>query len=271
MVEVTKALQEEMGILAREAGAIILSIREAGINPERKQDNTPVTEADKAADRHISDTLKTRFAIPVISEEGGYLPDASTLPEQFWLVDPLDGTNGFIRGGKNFTVNIALVKNHRAVFGVIYSPVYDELYVGAAGQGAFLEKEGKHVPISMKRGKPPTALISSHHCKNENAILTHLFEGINLVPKSSSIKFCKVADGSADLYFRIGETSEWDTAAGQAILEAAGGKTLAYPSGEDFIYGKPYYRNSGVIAGHPEMVDAVIAAYFELQRKSGSN
>lgn len=258
MVDVTNALQDEMGMLAREAGRLILKIRESGLNPQSKQDNTPVTEADKAADRLISAYLK-KYNVPIVSEESGALPDPATLPEYFWLVDPLDGTRGFIRGGSNFTVNIALIKNKQPIFGVIYGPVHEELYVGAAGQGAYVERDGVRTEIHIADNSFPSALISSHHCRDENSILQSLFPNIVISPKSSSIKFCKVAEGAASLYFRMGETSEWDTGAGQAILEAAGGKVLSFPTGEAFRYTKPNYLNSGVIAGHPAMVDAVIA------------
>lgn len=258
MIDVTDALQNEIGVLAREAGRLIVEIRQAGLKPQSKHDNTPVTEADKAADRLISEQLK-KYGIPVVSEESGHLPDPMSLPEYFWLVDPLDGTRGFIRGGSNFTVNIALVQNKKPVFGVIYSPVHEELYVGSKKLGAYVEREGARSAIRITGNEAPSALVSSHHSKNEQDILHTLFPKIDVSPKSSSIKFCKVAEGEANLYFRIGETSEWDTAAGQAILEAAGGKVLAYPSGDAFVYTKPEYRNSGVIAGHPEMVDSVIA------------
>lgn len=265
MIDVTNALQDEIGTLARQAGALILEIRASGLNPQSKQDNTPVTEADKAADRLISGYLK-KYGIPIVSEEGGALPDPATLPEYFWLVDPLDGTRGFIRGGSNFTVNIALIRDKRPIFGVIFSPVQQELYTGVGGSGAYVERQGARTDIHISRNETQSALISSHHCKNENAILETVFSGIAISPKSSSIKFCKVAEGEASLYFRMGETSEWDTGAGQAILEAAGGKVLSYPSGEPFLYTKPNYLNSGVIAGHPAMVDAVIA--YSKQREA---
>lgn len=260
MMNVRKELQEQINGIVRNAGARILVIREAGLNPEKKQDNTPVTEADIAADKIISEGLK-RCApgIAIISEEGGALPDPETLPETFWLVDPLDGTRGFIRGNPDFTVNVALIVQRRPVYGVIYAPMHDELYAGQKGEGAYLEKNGTRQKISVNAStEPGSALISSQHSVNENTILTTAFPGIAIRPQSSSIKFCRVAEGKADVYFRAGQTSEWDTAAGQAILEAAGGAVYSYPEGKEFIYAKPRYLNSGIVAGHPAAVSKLL-------------
>lgn len=261
-MELTVTLAEQVTAIAREAGELIVRVREQGLRPERKSDNTPVTEADKAADRLIVARLQPLApTLPIVSEESGYLPDAATLPERFWLVDPLDGTNGFIRGGKNFTVNIALIEQRRPVFGVIYAPIPQEMYAGGKTFGAYRVKDGKKERIEIRKvPKAPVVLVSSHHAVDEKETVMRRFPKAMVQPLSSSVKFCRVAEGAADVYLRSGETSEWDTAAGQAIVEAAGGKVLTYPGGEAFLYAKPQYRNPGVIAGEASLVDALIEA-----------
>ena len=225
-MELTPSLAEHVAKIAREAGELIVRIREQGLTPERKGDNTPVTEADKAADKLIVKQLQPLTpSLPIVSEEGGYLPDAATLPERFWLVDPLDGTSGFIRGGKNFTVNIALVEHHKPVFGVIYAPIFNEMYAGAKRLGAYRIKDGRKETIHLRNEIDiPIVLVSSHHAVDEKEVVNKRFPNADVRPLSSSVKFCRVAEGGADVYLRAGQTSEWDTAAGQAIVEAAGGK-----------------------------------------------
>ncbi len=213
----------------------------------QKDDASPVTEADREADRIIVAKLRQITpGIPIVSEEGEK-PDIAEA-EYFWLVDPLDGTKSFIRGKGHFTVNIGLIHNRReAVLGVIYDPVSKEMYYGSA-QGAFCERNGTEVPIHVRRKEAPlTALVSHSHINaaTEGYLVAHHIE--KRIPSASSIKFCMLAEGKADIYPRFGPTMEWDVAAGHAILAAAGGK-LTLPEGQPFLYGKPDFLNGDFIA-----------------------
>ena len=233
--------------IAEQAGAYIMRHYRGDHAVTRKEDASPVTETDREADRYIVARLKEIDAgIPVVSEEGEK-PDVSGA-EYFWLVDPLDGTKSFIRGSGYFTVNIALVQHHRdPVLGVIYEPVGKTLYYGSKA-GAFKTENGKTHPISMRLPPAaPAAIVShSHLDKNTEQYLAQNAI-VEKIPCASSIKFCFLAEGKADIYPRFGPTMEWDIAAGHAILQAAGG-TLVTPEGQPFTYGKKDFLNGNFIA-----------------------
>lgn len=233
--------------LAKEAGELILSIAaNQTIQVKKKADQSPVTEADEAADRLISVGLSQLTpTIPVISEEGKDIPVAERRNwPQCWLVDPLDGTRGFIDGSGQYTVNIALIDDHKPVVGVIYAPQLDLLYYAFDGQAWREDRQGKqqiHCGSSTQTNTTRIA-VSQYHGSSWINKLNEVLDQVDLVRMNSSIKLCYVADGTADIYPRFGPTSEWDTAAGQCIIEAAGGclvdledQTLQYNARDTLI------------------------------------
>lgn len=214
-----------------------------------KDDHSPVTDADIAAHRMIVDALRQWTPdIPVVSEESAEWPDVSK-SRNFWLVDPLDGTKGFIRRSDDFTVNIALIEDDRPVFGVIYIPVEETLYYGSEAYGAFRQKPDdapRHIRARSQPEEGATVIVSmSHNTPATDAFLANL-EVHETLHASSSLKFCRVAEGVADVYPRYGRTMEWDTAAGQAIVTAAGGRVETV-GGEPFCYRKSGFENDGFI------------------------
>jgi 3'(2'), 5'-bisphosphate nucleotidase len=207
-----------------------------------KKDGSPVTLADQEAEKLIASRLKEMFpAIPMVGEESvaaGTIPDISA--GTFWLVDPLDGTKEFITGSGDFTVNIALMRDFRPVMGIIYAPVADMLYFGA-GHEAFMSAKGAPPEKIAVRSAPEegwTVIASKRHGDPERLaeFLKEKKVG-RVINRSSSLKFCSIAAGEADFYPRLGPTCEWDTAAGDAILRAAGGRVTTL-DGQDLSYGK---------------------------------
>jgi 3'(2'),5'-bisphosphate nucleotidase len=227
----TSALLQPMIDAALAAGEEIERIYAEGCEAEEKMDGSPVTIADRRAEQIILEHLERAFpGIPVLAEEeasAGRIPELGT---RFFCVDPLDGTRGFVQRNGEFTVNIALVEGRAPVAGVIYAPDQKLLYWGARGEGAFrVRGQGEAEPI-RPRPRPPsglTAVASRSHVSHGTAEKSAGLGISEVVASSSSLKFCVVAEGGADLYPRYGETAEWDTAAGQAILEAAGGIVVA--------------------------------------------
>ena len=208
--------------IAARAGAAIMRIYDAGFDVQRKEDNSPLTLADLESQRIIIEGL-TEIApdIPILSEESAQAPWSERRAwRELWVVDPLDGTREFVKRNGEFTVNIALVVEHEPVLGLVAAPALGIVYWGAEGVGAFSKDE----PIHVSPPQSPLRIVGSrsHPSPETAAYLTrvapHVMTGIG-----SSLKFCLVAEGKADLYPRFGPTSEWDTAAGQALLEAAGG------------------------------------------------
>ena len=214
---------------AIEAGHEIERIYGEGCATEIKSDGSPVTEADRAAEAIILQRLAAAFPdIPVIAEEEACAGRIPKIGDRFFLVDPLDGTRGFVERNGEFTVNIGLVENQQAVAGVIYAPDSHLLYYGARGEGAFRCLEsGPHEGICTRLAPAAglTVIASRTTADKTAARLAHLSIA-EFAPSSSSLKFCLLAEGAADVYPRFGATMEWDTAAGQAILEAAGGRVM---------------------------------------------
>jgi 3'(2'), 5'-bisphosphate nucleotidase len=235
-------LARELIPVVRAAGKIELEYFRAGTEVMDKTDGSPVTIADQQAEALIAEKLKARHPeIPMIGEESvaaGTIPDISA--GKFWLVDPLDGTREFITGNGDFTVNIALLKNFIPVMGIIYAPVADELYFGAAGQ-AFMSLQGAPEKKIGARPAPPEGLtvVASKRHGDPERLKDFLKDKkvVQLINRSSSLKFCAIAAGLADFYPRLGPTSEWDTAAGDAILQAAGGRVCTL-DGLPLLYGK---------------------------------
>jgi len=240
---------------AHEAGEAILEIYRQDFSVRRKADDSPVTHADERAEAIIERRLAAATPnIPVVAEEGCAahgLPSAA--PPRFWLVDPLDGTKEFIRRSGEFTVNIALVEGDRAVLGVVHVPSQGWTY--AAAGSATRQRGGEAPQPIMARPVPPRGAIVVHSRSHGDE--QRLAEYIATLPDAerrfagSALKFCLVAAGEADLYPRFGPTAEWDSAAGQAILEAAGGAVTTL-DGAPLRYGKPGFCNPDFIArGRP--------------------
>jgi 3'(2'),5'-bisphosphate nucleotidase len=212
------------------AGAEIEAVYGAGCAAELKSDGSPVTEADRRAEAIILGRLAAAFPnVPVLAEEEASAGRIPELGRRFFLVDPLDGTRGFVERNGEFTVNIALVENGAPVAGVVYAPDARALYYGARGEGAFRVLDGGSPEAIRARARPSaglTAIASRSQSAETKARLAHL-PIAEFVPSSSSLKFCLIAEGTADLYPRFGRTMEWDTGAGQAVLEAAGGRVMA--------------------------------------------
>lgn len=237
--------------LAREAGALILAERARGLSVVSKPDGSPQSNADHAAERHIvSGLLGLAPAIPVLAEEsiGAAAPFDPRSP--FWLVDPLDGTKSFVAGTDDFTVNIALVTDTRPVFGVIYAPARGELFWNDAAQ-VWFQGDEQAARVIRSRKPPMTGLtmITSRRTYTGPKLQLwmrqqHITEQMML---SSALKFGYVAMGRADIYPRLGKTMEWDNAAGEAILQRAGGSVLT-PEGQPLLYGQPPFEHDGLIA-----------------------
>ncbi len=231
-----EALREGAIDLARRAAADILAVYdsaafEADADVRHKDDRSPLTAADLASHRCIVDGLaRLTPGIPVLSEESKSLDIAERRQwRRFWLVDPLDGTREFLKRNGEFTVNIALVEDGVAVFGVIQQPVTGALWHGAPGSGAF-RRTGAGDDVALRTRVPAAAPLRvaasrSHRDARTQALLDAL-PAHETQACGSSLKFCRIAEGGIDLYPRFGPTSEWDTGAGQAILEAAGGVVL---------------------------------------------
>ncbi len=223
-------LLAEVRKLVGDAGNAILEVYASGHDVEYKADDSPITRADRAAHEILSAGLaRLTPGIPVLSEESAEEQafEVRRHWSEFWLVDPLDGTREFISRNGEFTVNVALVREHRPVLGVVAAPVLDLVYCGVEGLGAVMAHAGEaDRPIHVRRpAANPLVVVGSrsHRGDSLDAVLARLGPH-EMRPMGSSLKFCLVAEGTADLYPRLGPTSEWDTAAAQAVVEAAGGR-----------------------------------------------
>lgn len=232
--------------IAQVAGEKIMVIYGSDFSVDIKEDKSPLTEADLAAHHYIVEELAKISSYPIISEESSDIPFAERSSwETYWLVDPLDGTKEFIKQSGDFTVNIALIHQHRPVLGVVYVPVKKESYYAVEEGGAF--KQTMDEPpqsISVKKQFSDNLVVagsSSHVTEELKKYLVKLPQH-ELMSRGSSLKFCLVAEGTADLYPRIGLTSEWDTGAAQCVVEQAGGlvtdlqgNKLQYNTKESFL------------------------------------
>ena len=239
--------------LAQKAGSAILRIY-GEVDPavEYKCDSSPLTQADLAANRIILEGLsRLTPAWPVLSEESREIPfDRRREWVYFWLVDPLDGTKEFLKRNGEFTVNIALIEDRAPILGVVYAPAIDKLYCGARGVGAFKNEGGIVSPIGTAAndaGPVRVVMSRSHGSGEENLDRFTAGAHCEFVSMGSSLKFCLVAEGSADFYPRTGPTMEWDTAAAQCIVEQAGG-TVTDLNGNAMLYNKPELLNPGFVA-----------------------
>jgi len=243
-------LVDNLAEAAREAGEAILTIVRRGFDVEAKRDSSPVTEADRAAELVILAALaQAAPGVPVIAEEevaAGRIPAHG---DCYFLVDPLDGTKEFVRGGDDYTVNIGLIENGVPKVGVVFAPATGRLHGGCVGAGAWVDEGRGRRPISTRaRGENVTAVASKSHLNQ--ATIDYLEAAVGTcgyVSIGSSLKFCIVAEGDADIYPRAAPTSEWDTAAGHAVLLAAGG-IVDGPDGNPLQYGKPAFLNRAFVA-----------------------
>jgi 3'(2'), 5'-bisphosphate nucleotidase len=226
-----RQLLDAVSQIARDAGRAILEVYARDFAVALKADRSPLTEADEVAHAIIDRSLRTLApSVPVLSEEG--TPERQTDRRtwtRLWLVDPLDGTKEFLKRNGEFTVNIALVTEHQATLGVVLAPALDRLYFGALGVGAWRQDgDGLPEPIYVRRASrnPPLVVGSRSHPSGELADYLAALGPHEITSMGSSLKICLVAEGAADLYPRLGPTSEWDTAAAHAILESAGGRMI---------------------------------------------
>ena len=219
--------------LTRDVGQSILAIYRSSFEVNNKKDNTPVTCADLAANEQIVKSLSLLTPdIPVLSEESDEVDFARRQSwETYWLVDPLDGTRAFIERSGEFSINIALIHRHYPVIGVVYSPIRQVCYYACVQNGAFrLENNDESRPLHVREHCPDYPMIAGTRSSRSPALLAYLkniekhFKGYGMTFLGSSLKSCLIAEGKADLYVRLGPTSEWDTAAAQCIVEEAGGR-----------------------------------------------
>ncbi len=244
---------------AREAGKSIMKVYAQPFEVYTKDDDSPVTQADLRASNIIKEILKPT-GLPFVSEED--LPPDRSQFNRYWLVDPLDGTVEFVNRNGEFTVNIALIDNKQPVLGVIYAPVMDKMWKCYAFDGvnaecgmqnAELSPQIGHSAFSIKRERPFTVLVSRSHRTPEvdeyiNKVLRPVHPNLVIDTQGSSLKFARLAEGSADVYVCYSKTKEWDTAAADAILRASGGKVLRISDGQPLEYSKEDYPNPPFVA-----------------------
>ena len=231
--------------LALDAGKAVMTVFHCDFDVQRKEDATPVTEADRAAEKIILEGLREAFpGIPCVAEEESSEGLCPTDPGKiFFLVDPLDGTREFVGRRGDFTVNIALVRNGVPELGAVYAPVSGKCFAGRPGRAEEITVSPDHQEVSrraihVREGSPPLTVVASRsHSNPETERYSRELGTVELVSVGSSLKFCMLAAGEADLYPRFSRTMEWDTAAGDAVLRAAGGSTVTL-DGKPLTYGK---------------------------------
>jgi 3'(2'), 5'-bisphosphate nucleotidase len=241
--------------IAVEAGNEILKIyHDEALSKEieNKEDNSPLTLADKASNRVIVSSLSKSFPeIPILSEEEKHVEYAERSNwNKFWLVDPLDGTKEFIKKNGEFTVNIALIENGYPVLGIIYAPVLETLYIGIVSEKTAIkiDKSGIKTVLTVNHKSGSRIAVGSRsHSSQEEADLLKTYDVVDTISVGSSLKFCMVAEGKADIYYRHGPTMEWDTGAGQAIVEASGGTVTNMQTQKRFQYNKENLLNGSFL------------------------
>lgn len=247
--------------IAANAAQAILEIYKTSFEVEHKEDNSPLTEADKHSHQVIETALLKHYAhLPVLSEESKEIPYSTRQHwQRFWLVDPLDGTKEFINRNGDFTVNIALIENQKPVVGIVYIPVTSCCYVGISGVGAFKIDKGKE-PLKLKKATPlihqSSILLkivgSRSHLSNETIDFVNELKAsgkhVVFVSRGSSLKLCMVAEGEADIYPRFAPTMEWDTAAAQVIVEAVGKQVVDFNTKQPLKYNKENLLNPWFLA-----------------------
>ena len=234
-----------------DAGKAILDIYDTSFKVETKSDNSPLTQADKNSHLVIESGLKSLFPnIPILSEEGRNISYSERKKwDCFWLVDPLDGTKEFVKRNGEFTVNIALIKNNYPIFGSVYAPYKKELFWALEGLGAWksINKTKDQSIKILKSNKKIRIVISRSHPNEKVLDYINQYHKHELIRMGSSLKLCCIADGKADVYPRLGPTSEWDIGAAQCIVEQAGGSVLEYKTNNRLRYNKENILNPFII------------------------
>ena len=230
-----------------QAGAAILKIYNTDFVVETKSDNSPLTIADKKSHQIIESGLKKLYPdIPILSEEGKDIPYSERRKwDTFWLVDPIDGTKEFIKKNGEFTVNIALIKNNYPIFGSVYAPYLKELFWGSVGLGSWKsinKSNEKKIKVSQLKNTKRIVISRSHPNEKVTQFINQ-YDNHQLIRMGSSLKLCCIAEGKADIYPRLGPTSEWDIGAAQCIVEEAGGSVLEYKSNHRLGYNKENILN----------------------------
>ncbi len=246
-----ESLVDALVPLIREAGSLVMRIYATDFDVEIKGDESPVTLADQCAEKVIVEGLK-RIApdIPVVGEEAASAGDIPDVSNRFWLVDPIDGTKEFISRNGEFTVNIGLIDHGVPVLGLVLAPALGRLYVGARGLGAWVEDALGRRAIAVRAVPEAGLTVVGSRRHGDTSAVEALLAGRRVaahITVGSSLKLCLVAEGQADVYPRFGRTMEWDIAAGDAVLRAAGGsvRTIAGPA---LGYGKPEFENPDFVA-----------------------
>lgn len=245
---------QKINSISKKAGDEIMKIYQQDFDIDFKNDNSPLTKADIKSNDMIIESLKDLYPeIPILSEENKEIPYKIRKNwEYFWLIDPLDGTKEFVKKNGEFTVNIALIHKDTPVLGVIYAPVLEILYYAQKEKGAFKQEKGtitKKLPIysNSNNNNSLKVIVSKSHYNQETMEfvnnLKNQYKNIEFINIGSSLKFCLIAEGKADIYPRLAPTMEWDTAAGQAIVEQSRGKVLKYKSQESLKYNKQNLLN----------------------------
>jgi len=244
-------LLESLVDIAADAGDAILKIYAGDFEARHKADSSPVTDADERAEEIILAALAALAPdIPAVSEEAAARGAAPRVAARFWLVDPLDGTREFVSRNGEFTVNIALIEDGEPSLGVVLAPALGRAFGGARGEGAFALQGGRRRSIACRPTPAEGLTVVSSRSHGDREALQAFLAGRRLAScafAGSSLKFCLVAAGEADLYPRLGRTMEWDTAAGHAVLRAAGGKVEDL-DGASLTYGKPGFANPSFVA-----------------------
>jgi 3'(2'), 5'-bisphosphate nucleotidase len=243
---------KELKLIAKDAGKLILDVYNQNFDDQigYKKDFSPLTLADKNSHDHITKEIANLFpSIPIVSEEGKDVPFAERKNwSTFWLIDPLDGTKEFIKRNGQFTINIALIQYNQPVFGLIYVPCSRKTYYADNGN-AFVEDDSgdiRRLEVNHKKEKLVAIRSRSHAAPEENELFSK-YDVVEEKSVGSALKFCMIAEGEADIYYRFKPTMEWDTAAGQAIVEAAGGKVFEGLSDKRFMYNKPSMVNGSFL------------------------
>ena len=252
MLNISLDLTQQLCDISKRAGAEIMKIYNSDFEVDTKSDESPVTLADRVAEDLILKAIREEITdtIPIVAEESvaaGTIPEVGSDP--FWLVDPLDGTKQFITKKGEFTVNIALIENRVPVLGVVHAPALNATYWGSV-HGAFAETDGgqaRRIGVRSPAADGIVAVVSRSHRTPEVDDFLKDYTIKEEISSGSSIKFCLVATGRADVYPRVGRTMEWDTAAGHGVLRAAGGR-MTQVDGSEFLYAKPDFANPHFIA-----------------------
>lgn len=249
-------LLEELTPVVLQAGRLIEEMKARGIASRQKEDSSPVTEADEAAERLITDAINAIDpGTPIVGEEATSAGSELAASERYWLIDPIDGTYAFIHGEEDYSVNIGLIEHGNPVVGLVYHSPSDTLWTGAQGLGAWKTINGERTAIRTRSyQRPPVIATSLSRFRELSRTWVSRIEGAEVIQRGASLKFCLLAEGEVDLYPRHGETSEWDTAAADAVLRAAGGIVVA----EDMtplVYGRPSFLNPPFLAiGDPDII-----------------